>query len=189
MNIVLVRQGTKFSPKYVEVLIKSCEEFAGVTPITLTDQDDTPGLTSKMKSDYTGFWSKLELFAPWQRHLRPCLFLDLDTLVLKNIQSLLAPTEDLWLIRDFYNPDRSNSGVMILPKDTNRIWANSHLWSTDKADGNFLNTQPHKVIQDYYFGIKSYKADADHEDARICCFHGRPKPHDAEDEWVKKTWQ
>lgn len=184
---VLVRQGIKFPPRYVEMLTEQIGDL-----VTLTDQDDTPGKTRLLKCNYKGWTSKMELFAPWNEDLRPCLFVDLDTIVLYDISDILEmEVNDLWLIRDFYNPERSNSGMMLIPKDTNHIWADKQCFNAqDFRDGDYLNNFPHKVLQDRFEGIKSYKADnlQDNPLGRVVCFHGFPKPHECGG-WVKEIYE
>lgn len=134
----------------------------------------------------------MELFAPWNEDLRPCLFIDLDTFVLWDISDILeTKVKDLWLIRDFYYPERSNSGLMLIPKDTSHIWAHKQgFGEQDFRDGDYLNNFPHKIMQDSFVGIKSYKADnlKDDPKGRIVCFHGVPKPHECEG-WVKEIYE
>lgn len=181
MNLVLVRQGPKYDKEYVQMLINMGREFAK-EPITLTDQLDTPGKTRPLQSNLKGWWSKMELFAPWNEDLRPCVFIDLDTYILKPIHDLFFNPDALWLIRDFYNPDRSNSGVMVIPKKID-IWGKD--FNGFQGDGDFLNTLPHKVLQDKFDGITSYKVH--NTPSRIVCFHGRPKPH-ATTDWARDIW-
>ena len=191
LPISLVRQGTKYSTKYVSALVKQLNIFNIKDITTLTDQGDTPSKRRKLRMGYEGWTSKMELFAPWNKDLRPCFYIDLDTIILWDISDILKNKgEDLWLIRDFYNLERSNSGLMIIPEDTEEIWKKFCSYDKDNfRDGNFLNEMPHKILQDTYTGIVSYKADEcqDAPKGRICCFHGIPKQEDCGG-WVKKIW-
>lgn len=152
---------------------------------------NTPGNTELLRNGYEGWTAKMELFAPWNEHLRPCLFFDLDTFVLGDIEDVRANEGDkLWLIRDFYHSHRSNSGMMIIPKDTDRIWDKFTRTPLHKfRDGDFLNRFNHEILQDTYPGIVSYKADDCREEpkGRIVCWHGKPKPHEC-DGWVQEHW-
>lgn len=159
--------------------------------VTLTDQEDTPSRRRKLRRNYQGWVSKMELFAPWNKDLRPCVYFDLDTYILWDVSDLLTmrPT-DLWLIRDFYFPEKSNSGVMVIPEDTDEIWE-AFLRDTSYPfkDGDFLNQFPHRILQDNYSGIVSYKADDcyDEPKGRVVCFHGVPKPHECKG-WAGEIW-
>lgn len=177
-TILLVRKGEKFSKRYVEL-------FERFNPVTLTDQPDTPGRTRALRTENKGYASKMELFAPWNEDLRPAVYFDLDTYILGDISDLLSfEIKNLWMIREF-NPEirRSESGIMMIPKDTDEIWKKFLKTTvTDHfLDGVFLNQFPHKILNDQFDGIVSYKLHC-HEGptGRIIAFHGRPKPHECE---------
>lgn len=177
MEVVCVRQGDKYGEEYVLMLRRMVKKFLGKDLICLGD--DVP-----MKSGYEGFWSKMELFSPWV-NLRPCLYFDLDTFILDDCTDLLIETDDLWLIRDFYNKERSNSGVMIIPENVEKIWENHFNWKRNRADGDFLNSQPHQILQDRFQDITSRKVN--NHPSRITCYHGHLKPHNDEG-WGKEIW-
>lgn len=189
MNIVLVRQGTKFAPAYVEM-------FRALDPLTLTDQSDTPGRTRALIYPWQGWWAKMELFSPENKDMRPCLFFDLDTYILSGIDDMLAPFEGLGMLRDFYRPSHPASGILFVPEDTTRIWDEwiarpQHWMDTNRYGGDqaFLAPFCDWFIQDRFAGIHSYKVAAKHEPCgRIVCFHGRPKPHEVESGWAKDRW-
>src|SRR5665811_2493348 len=65
--------------------------------------------------DWKGWWAKMNLFAPELKELRPFLYLDLDTAVLKSLKSLIPPDEqkDKFVgLRDFYRPTMFASGTV-----------------------------------------------------------------------------
>lgn len=133
---------------------------------------------------YCGWHSKLEWFAPWNADLRPCLVIDLDTFVFDLGPILALDPTKLWLIRQFLGTKRlGESGMFIAPKDCEAIWgAAQKLKDFDRGDGDFLRQFPHEFIPDHVSGIYSYKAHCIGgipDDARVVCFHGRPKPHEA----------
>ena len=177
MNVVTAIWGTKYSEKYVDALKA---QIPGL--IVLREHD---GLYQPGK--YRDWFCKIEVFRPENRHIRPCLFVDLDTFILDDIQPVFdLDPEQLWLIKAFFQPTKSESGLFIAPKDgiSDTIWARAEqhdsLASTYKGDGDFLKTFPHKRITDEVDRIYSYKGDHLEESAkgaRIVCFHGLPKPH------------
>lgn len=145
-------------------------------------------------SRYRGWFAKLEVFRPENRDLRPCLCIDLDTFIMREIEPVLnLDATRLWLIRNFYRRDRSESGLFIAPKNSvsDDIWRKAEaLHGFDRGDGDLLKNFPHGIITDEVDGILSYKVDHlqdDPKDARIVCFHGKPKPEQTEG-WAKRFW-
>lgn len=187
-----VISGEKYPPEYVDLM------RAMIPDIVILGESwhrrDRP-----LQTPLTGWWSKLEIFAPWNRDLRPCVNFDLDTFILDPgaVRDLCDLCDGLWLLRDFNHPQRGESGIFVAPTDSEEIWLGAMGAFHDKAyygDGQYLNTLRHKKIQDSVDGIKSYKVNQlydDPKDARIVCFHGKPKPHETEgwarDFWITKT--
>ena len=185
MNIVCVRRGDKYPSEYVTMLRGMVGEIH-----CLDDE--------VLQSDWPGWWAKMELFAPWNRHLRPCLYLDLDTYVLEEIDDLLEyEFEDFWMLRNFNIPERGGSGVMLIPEDVEHIWRKwivdpeTHMKRHEKrGDQGFLEQFPFKRLQDRFDGIGSYKRNKLQDDPkgfRVVCFHGKPKPHETNG-WAGEIW-
>lgn len=173
------------------MLSRMVEEYTDRELIVLTDREtNLPGFHVERRHPLRGWWSKLELFSP-EFQYRPCLFFDLDTYIRGNIDDLLEEPEDLWLIRDFYQQSRSNSGVMRIPRETQAIWERAQRWDgfndPRRGDGDYLTTCKHKVMDD--MGIVSYKVHCQKRPTgRIVCFHGQPKPHNAPG-WAGDVWR
>lgn len=134
------------------------------------------------------FWKKMELFAPWNHYLRPCLFMDLDVIIMDRIDDILKdPAEILHLSRI------GSSDVMIIPENTEKIWEIAAP-SSETDDGKFLKAFPHKFIQDVYPGVRPYKLPGhvkkylkDPAGVRILVFHGKPRPWDCQESWIKEA--
>ncbi len=186
MNVITAIWGDKYSDDYVTAL------RAQVPQLIVLGRDE-PLLEPDR---YRSWFCKIEAFRPENRHLRPCLFIDLDTFVLGSLAPFMRLDDTkLWLIRDMFRPDkRSNSGLFIAPKDgvSDTIWDMSRTLNMDRGgDGDYLNTFAHEKLQDHVSGILSYKAAQlydDPKDARIVVFHGKPKPADTEG-WAQEHWQ
>lgn len=178
MEFVTVRQGEKYGPEYVTALKNQ-------VPGLVCLGDDRP-----LRENWQGWFSKIEVFAPWNADLRPCLFFDLDTFVLGD----LSPFDELdhsqfWLIDDFNIPENGESGLMVVPRDVDVIWSARDRLRGEKSDGAYLRKFPHRRLNREISGIRSYKRHCRDSpgDARIVCFHGRPKPPDTEG-WAKDLW-
>lgn len=190
-SVAVVRQGTKFTPQYIDLLREMCPGC-----VVLTDQD-YPEEQIKLEDGWPGWWSKIELFGPRFEKYRPCLYLDLDTYIMGNIEDLLAfESDEFWMLRDFNVPAQGQSAVMLLPKDTSQIYERfkAHAEAYMKmyragGDQIFLGTFPFRFLQDRFDGIKSYKRHGLKEkpEGRIICFHGYPKPHETEG-WARDVW-
>lgn len=193
MGTLAVRHGVAFGPEYASVLGKMVRGHHGSELVTLTDQEDTPGRKAKLKAGLWGWWAKFELFAPWNRHLRPCLYFDLDTFIVGDIRDI-QPDGGFWMLSDFNN-EKGQSGMMILPEDTDEIWEFVKDAPLKGGDADYLRKFPHRKLQDEYEGIVSYKQDVLYgRTGRIVCFHGRPRPHEAKDwprgdgSWAGRIW-
>lgn len=146
-----------------------------------------------------GWWAKMEIFAPWNAHLRPCLHLDLDTQLLGDWTPLLdLPDDRLCMLRGFVNTHKRNSGIMVVPKATRHIWREFAENRTPnlrefRGDSEFLEPFCEEVIQDHVSGIVSYKYHchrATRPKARVVCYHGNPRPwHVPEGYWPRKFWE
>lgn len=185
MNVVTAIWGDKYDERYVTALRNQ-------VPGLIVLGRDRP-LREHQK--YRGWWCKLEVFAPWNRELRPCLFLDLDTFVFRGLSEVRNVDPDtLWLIKNFYLPEKSNSGLFVAPATelSDRIFHGADRLDTRSfgrgpGDGDYLATFPHKRLTDEFDDILSYKKDQLYDspkNARICVFHGFPKPHECKG-WAK----
>ena len=178
VNVLSVRQGTKYGPEYTRALKSQVPGFVCLG-------DDRP-----LRTDFTGWNSKIELFAPWNEDLRPCLFLDLDTYVLKS----LAPFATLdhtrfWMINNFNQPQDAESGVMLIPKNVEAIWGDRERLRKLRTDGEFFRAFKHARLN-ILPGIYSYKLHAKEQppdNAMLICFHGKPKPPETTG-WAKAFW-
>ncbi len=185
MNVVTAIWGDKYSDDYVRAL------RAQVPGLVVLGRD----YPLRDPQGYRGWWCKLEVFHPANEFLRPCLFIDLDTFVIGDLAPLLAVDDGLWLIKNFYQTEASNSGLFVAPDSdlSDRIWRESEHIDTvthgrGKGDGDFLASFPHSRLTDEFDDILSYKVDQLYDDpknARIVCFHGKPKPHEC-DGWAKE---
>ena len=183
IKIVTAIWGEKYSEQYVDALKA---QIPGLIVLRENEGLYQPG-------KYRDWFCKIEILRPENRHLRPCLFVDLDTFVIGNIAPILElDPNTLWMIKNFFQPARSESGLFIAPKDhiSDLIWERAesiNLASTFKGDGDFLSGFSHRRITDVVDRIYSYKADhleQSPRDARIVCFHGQPKPLDL-DNWAR----
>ena len=186
INVVTAIWGDKYSEDYVHALRNQ------VPGIIILGRDRP----LQRPQEYRGWWCKLEVFSPWNRDIRPCLFIDLDTFILGPLDDILAvDAQGLWLIHNYYHPEKSNSGLFVAPdaEITDNIWESSHKIDTvthgrGQGDGDFLAGFEHHRLTDEFDDILSYKVDQLYDgpkNARIVCFHGFPRPHECTG-WAKE---
>ena len=154
--------------------------------------------------EWSGWWSKMNLFAPELKELRPFLYLDLDTAILQSIENLFPPKEAMnkfVALRDFYRPNNMASGLMWIP-DTTLMNTISLKWKKNtkrfRGDQNFIESivkSPDLFWQDISKPdfITTFKPNSKWRvefpvQSAVVCFHGYPRIPDAAKsvEWVKR---
>lgn len=121
--------------------------------------------------------------------------MDLDTFVVGDLKPYLIDTTELHLLRDFNISTKSETGLMIVPRETKHIWddfmRDRTRWISLGADGKFTSRYSHKIIQDEIGGVHSYKNECRKQPkGNIVCFHGKPKPGiDELDGWASTFWR
>ena len=146
--------------------------------------------------NFSGWWSKAVIFAPEYKNLRPMLALDLDTIVVRSLDPILElDPSRLWLIRQFLSKTHlAEMGLCTVPDSevSDRIWQACVRADKSRQPGEIVRRFPHDFIPDVVDGIYSYKkhctVDSYPEDARVICYHGKPKPPDVEG-WALEWWQ
>jgi len=187
VRILLVRQGDKYGPEYVENLTRQIYKNDSRIGCVITLD------ATRLQTNLKGWWAKMELFAPWNARFRPALYLDLDTIV--NGPLFGYKRRRFTMVQDFMDCCPANSSVMWIPQDTQEIW-DTFVENKDSimdrcrrgGDQLFLSdfcTQKWKTPED---GIVSYKVHcSDGPTGNIIQFHGKPKPGEL-DGWVADLW-
>ncbi len=138
----------------------------------------------------SGWWNKISLFRPG---ILPqgerVLYFDLDTIITGDLDDIAEYRGKSAILKDFYHPQHMNSSVMAW-----EAGALDHIWLAwdrsgrpqfdPRGDQRFIEAMQPKADswQDMLPGqIVSYKVDCQQgvpKDARVVCFHGRPRPHE-----------
>lgn len=182
----VLRSGGDFRAEHVGRLAAMVERHApGLQMVCLSDQP-VPCARIPLRHGWPGWWSKIELFRPGL-FLGPVLYLDLDTDIVADPRPLAR--ERFTMLADFYRPERPASGAMAWtgappteiyerfcadPDRHMRECRHRDRW----GDQGFIAAQ----ITPDRFGppeIVSYKAHCRSgvpEDARVVCYHGKPRP-------------
>lgn len=211
LNVACVKWGTLYGAEYVNILHAMLLRHLTV-PFKLSCFTDDPagigyGIAIRaLPGNLHGWWNKLWLFNPKAFHAgERVLFLDLDTVILRNIDALARCTQDFVILRDFYRSRGLGSGVMLW-----RAGAMDHVWNDFVADGYpsfsggdqaYLEIEAHRtwghdigknrILQNLFPGMfASFKADCAEGpgEAAVICFHGQPKPHNCGAAWIESHW-
>ena len=167
-------------------------------------------------TDFDGWWNKLQLFSPEAGLVGPNLYMDLYVVILDDIDDLFTFGDDqtFGVIRDF-NPSTKqyNSSIMKWNNTvgTPCIWEPYLLerdkWNREQGDQNvmsllmqkhgqrWLRTMPDEWTFSYKWNNRIepryHKNDWTFEkvsESKVAVFHGKPNPHESEQEWVKSNW-
>jgi hypothetical protein len=168
--------------------------------------------TIPLTENLHGWWSKLELFKPGQFQ-EQVFYLDLDTIVLKDFRDMFEYDGNLCLIKDFYHPHLSQTGIMLFnPEHTTKIWDlyrqyrekgvtfnRKRIRPFIRGDGPFVQAAipehdffhdlwPGKVVSFKVHCRKGKKFIGFPEDAAIVCFHGQPRPWETGLYYSEEDW-
>lgn len=180
MVACVLRSGGDFNAEYVRRLKSGVDaHLSGHEFVCLSDVA-VPCQRIPLKTDWPGWWAKLELFGlPG-----PVLYFDLDTVITGDLSEIAAYPHRFTMLRGFSHPDSPASGVM--------AWHGDYSYLRDAFDperdypghgdqgyiGHMLRHEP-DLFQDLFPGrIVSRKQPATRSaDERVVCFHGKPRPH------------
>lgn len=211
VNIVTVlRSGGEFTPAHVAAVRDQiarhlpADDYAFLCLTDMTPEVEKLGVMAiGIEHYWPGWWSKMELFR--LRHPRPFwLFLDLDTIALRDLSPLLAVARRgrFTALSDFFRREDPAMGLLAwrgheLQPLYNRMRADPQRWIGEFADGDqgFIKDSirrgfvppPDRWQEELPGAVVSYKADLGGDmdgtrpvaippDARLVCFHGRPRP-------------
>lgn len=201
ITVVCMKIGTKYSAEYVNHLQAQVHSSTSVPYKFLCVTDDPLGVLADCAppcTDLTGWWPKLSLFSQSAYGIEDkLLFLDLDVIITGNLDSLLEYPSGFCIIQDFLKPGTYNSSVFLLRAGfLPHVWAKFRpVYIPDYRGGDQQWIFENAPGADYWppEWCVSYKLQAKTSvplNARIVCFHGKPKPPDVlTGSWVDKYWR
>lgn len=184
----VLRSGGDFNAAHVQWLA------AQVPGIVCLSDVDVPGVeTIRLRTDWPGWWAKMEMFGPSLDG--DVLMIDLDTVV----RDLPALPDRTTVLRDFTRPDLIGSGLMfVTAQDRARVWeafnrdpagamASCNRWPR-WGDQGFLmdhlaDAQRWQDIAKVY-SFKVHCRNGLPDDAQVVCFHGKPRPWETRATWI-----
>lgn len=177
--------------------------------ICLTDMEIPSDICEsiKLKHNYNRWWSKIEMFRHGITNTERILYFDLDSVITSNIDDILISGQSFIALKPWNRTNQKDglcaSGMM--------AWENggtysfiynqfkiSDIGNCPRGDQEYISkvlTINHKkpvFFQDVINGIYSYKRNCRQGipgNARVVCFHGRPRPHQVNEPWIKENWR
>lgn len=208
---VLLNGGPVYNYNYVNALANAVNRNVTVPYefVCLTDNpsgfNDNIHSVIKLKHNFNGWWSKIELFRNDIFKDDQVFFMDLDTVIIDNIDDLLKIRPNFCGTRDFLRSHDMNSSVMSwFANDNHHIYEKFMknptyvMNNTHEGDQRWIDnhTKNKKYFQDIFGNtIVSYKKHCLRNSAfriphktKIICFHGVPKPHSITNKEISDHW-
>lgn len=215
--VCVLKTGGDYTSDYVVKLYSACsrhikEPFCF---ICLSDDEEVKGLKGinflDLEFGYPGWWSKFEIFKiPGE-----VIFFDLDTVIMGDLTDMVRLVRSLKeneilglsafnLARNANEKTRFSSGVMGWNGNFEFVLKSLNFHS-DSKNKRYCGDQDriHEILrengtqikfwQKEMSGLYSYKRNCKKEipqDAKVICFHGKPRPHEATHlPFVKENWK
>lgn len=182
--LCVLKSGGIYGPDYVANL-KRMVAINNSQFICLSDLAIPNG--GKLVNGWPGWWSKIEVFQFGGK----IIYLDLDTAIFGSLAPLVDALDEgsFYMLRPFKKIEDWASGIMAWNGDFTFLYRDfrvtdiqKHKWDQRYVSSK-LETAGVKIraIQSVLPGVYSYKwhcKNGPPPDARVVCFHGKPKPHE-----------
>lgn len=205
ITFACVKWGALYGADYVNIL---CNAISRNLPqrqkakfVCFTD--DAEGINKEIETrplpeGLCGWWNKLYLFKDGVfEDGQRVIFFDLDTIIVGALDDIVKYRGNFALLRDFLRPDGSGSGVMLWRAGyATWLWDNFEALGFPEIEGGDQawieqNIDADLLQQLYPQAFVSYKVHCQEifpRGAKVVCFHGEPKPHNAGG-WVDNVWK
>ena len=184
--VCVLRASKEFTSEDVAKLHTRCRKWAPDTPFVALSDVPVECDRIPLKTNWPGWWAKLELFDNFQS----ALYLDLDTVVQEEFSVILEYEHTFTMLSDFYRPDFPASGVMAwngdysyltdrfrkAPKAVMQHYSAFPKWGDQAFIADSLKNKPERFQALFPDVTGSYKLKQYR--SPILCFHGKPKPKD-----------
>lgn len=209
--VCVLKSGGDFTVDYVKRLRNMVERNTTIPHdfICFTDMNvELDGcVTIPLQNNFPGYWSKIEMFRPKVIKSKRIIYFDLDTVILGNIDDILSISHDFMALKPWNRSNFSQgmfaSGMMSWKNDgtysyiykqfqkrtINEYTAGDQQYMSRAIASRGGNV---KFWQQSIKGIYSYKRNCRPEkpsNARVVCFHGKPRPQDCQESWVRENWK
>lgn len=194
MIVTVLRSGGEYGPQHVRRLKAQIERHTSKTFlfVCLSDVRIEGVVTVPMQENWPTWFSKIELF----RHFKEAFYLDLDTTIVGDITEMIEHDHVFTMLSDLGGRPFPTSGMMAWKGDFSGITEafaenpDKHMRECTKhacwGDQGFIakHINPCSFQRIWPGAIVSYKYDCKNgvpENAKVVCFHGKPRPWDIEE--------
>lgn len=184
---------SEFKVEHVQALKRQIDKWAPLASFECLSDVDVPGVeTIPLEHKWPGWWAKMNLFSPSIKG--DFLFMDIDTVIVGPLDDI-ARVKKLTMLRDFYRDGKKlkeglGGGLMYLTEEARSepwYYFSSHPASYMRT---YARGEQH-LLETYYLNsaarwqdvapnqVVSWKVHCQNGmllDARIVCFHGKPRP-------------
>jgi hypothetical protein len=197
---VLHEKGGTFTTLHAKALCAGVEtHLPGARFACISTNPDVPGYVPMPRPDWTGKWSLVNWWTPGLFTGR-VLAVGLDTFIVGPLDDLAAYDGPAAGIDDFYQMRLLASGAMAWdgdelahvheafardPRGTMRRYPRMDPWLRTVAP-NLRRLQ--RRYPDQIVSYKAHARAAVPDGARVVCFHGKPRPHEATG-WASVHWR
>jgi len=194
--VTVLKSGGEYEVQHVSRLYENVKKYLKI-PFEFICLSDVEIKVEGIKRiplihNYKGWWSKIEVFRKGITNTMITLYLDIDTVLVKEINELPIPTCPL-MLRDLGGNGLETGIMLFFVNQLVEIYKNFE-FGPEKRDAQYVERilnelgYTYKYIQDTFSGIYSYKYHCKEglpKDAKIVCFHGHPRPWEVNEEWMK----
>lgn len=195
LTVACVCVGDGFADEYVTNLQRAVERNLSLSHDFVCLSDRTiKGVDCRRVADhFKDWWAKMYLFSDYA--FTPgdeVIYLDLDTVITGELDSLAALDTDFAMLSDFLNPKKLASGVMKFRAgecgDILYDWLSfgaPRMLQGDQMWINMKRPKSDRIQEKLPEYVISYKAGFLQNGLKpqnsIVCFHGKPRPHEVDD--------
>lgn len=192
----VLRKSKDYDVDYLEKIITSMNKYVNIEVeyVCLSDVDVSKYCKwLKFEYDWTGWWSKLELFSHPHLKGKSVVYFDLDTVIKGDITDFVEYNHIFTGLKGFIRK-RFASGLMAWSGDYSHItkkfkenpkyYIKKYIGGNKLGDQDFINNFANvdfELAQDIFPGlISSNKLSTVKciRNSHIVCFHGNPRPRD-----------
>jgi len=196
--ITVLKTGAEYTPNMVKTIQRMCERHITMPFEFICYSDvDIDGITvRKLKHNWPGWYSKMEMY----QEEGPCLFMDLDTIITNNIDSLIqqALKYEFIILRDFYRGYRKHRESDLEAKQSSLVFWNMNvkpLYDDYIKNVRTVHNGDQEIVEQYFkdkedlvtywqdidssivsFKVHMKSRKANLKDTKIVIFHGKPRP-------------